>query len=202
MARKRSTAGDPEPTLEERIVQAARRCLERWGADKTSMDDVAGEAGVSRMTVYRAFGDKAKLITAVVVLEQELFLEQASEELDEQDTLEDQLATFAAIMARYEQRSPSQRTRDRLRISPERLAVIMTDHVEPVLRAVRDFLADYIEAAVQRGEVRSDVDVDEAAEWVARAFFAMKHFPSLSFKRDQPRSAAEFARRYIVRGLD
>jgi AcrR family transcriptional regulator len=49
----------------ERIIDAAERCFDRWGAAKTSIDDVANEAGLSRATVYRYFGNRSELITAV-----------------------------------------------------------------------------------------------------------------------------------------
>lgn len=48
-----------------RIVDAAERCFERWGAAKTSIDDVANEAGLSRATVYRYIGTRSELITAL-----------------------------------------------------------------------------------------------------------------------------------------
>lgn len=60
--------GDPPPTEElarERIVQAATRCLERSGAAKTSLSDVATEVGVTRQTVYRYFPNLTALLAAV-----------------------------------------------------------------------------------------------------------------------------------------
>jgi AcrR family transcriptional regulator len=49
----------------ERILDAAESCFERWGAAKTSIDDVANEAGLSRATVYRCIGNRSELITAL-----------------------------------------------------------------------------------------------------------------------------------------
>jgi AcrR family transcriptional regulator len=50
----------------ERIVAATLRCISRWGVGKTSLDDVAREAGVSRATVYRLFpGGRDGLFEAV-----------------------------------------------------------------------------------------------------------------------------------------
>src|SRR5258708_14404929 len=59
-------AGGPE----ERIVDAALRCLGRWGLAKTTVDDVAREAGVGRATLYRLFpGGREALLDAVVASE-------------------------------------------------------------------------------------------------------------------------------------
>lgn len=50
-----------------RIVEATLGCLARWGPAKTTLDDIARDAGVSRATVYRAFpGGKDAVIAAAV----------------------------------------------------------------------------------------------------------------------------------------
>lgn len=47
---------------EIKIVDAAIRCFERYGPQRTSMNDIAEEAGVSRRTLYRVFDDRSALI--------------------------------------------------------------------------------------------------------------------------------------------
>src|SRR5436305_275026 len=42
-------------TVEERILDAARVCCERWGINKVTVDDIATEAKISRATLYRLF---------------------------------------------------------------------------------------------------------------------------------------------------
>ena len=37
----------------ELLLDATERCFERYGIAKTTIDDIADEAGVSRGTVYR-----------------------------------------------------------------------------------------------------------------------------------------------------
>lgn len=59
-------AGVTEQGAEERILDAALTCLGRWGVAKTTLEDVAREAGCSRATIYRTVpGGKAALIGAV-----------------------------------------------------------------------------------------------------------------------------------------
>ena len=60
----RSHVGEPQRV---RIADAATRCVARRGVAKTTLDDVAREAGCSRATVYRTFpGGKEEVISAVV----------------------------------------------------------------------------------------------------------------------------------------
>ena len=48
------------------ILDAARRLFTTQGFDGVSMDQIAAEAGVSKLTVYSHFGDKETLFAAVV----------------------------------------------------------------------------------------------------------------------------------------
>ncbi len=43
--------------VRSRLLAATVVCLGRYGIAKTTVDDAAGEAGVSRATVYRTFPD-------------------------------------------------------------------------------------------------------------------------------------------------
>jgi AcrR family transcriptional regulator len=45
-----------------RIVEGARRCFERYGIQKTTIEDIAKAAGVSRPTVYKFFGGKMDIV--------------------------------------------------------------------------------------------------------------------------------------------
>ncbi len=48
-----------------RILEAARRVLAERGAEGTSIDAVASEAGVGKGTVFRRFGDRSGLFEAL-----------------------------------------------------------------------------------------------------------------------------------------
>jgi TetR/AcrR family transcriptional repressor of mexJK operon len=48
------------------ILEAARRLFTSQGFDGASMDQIAAEAGVSKLTVYSHYGDKETLFAAVV----------------------------------------------------------------------------------------------------------------------------------------
>lgn len=48
------------------ILNAARTLFERYGYRKTSMQDIAQAAGISRPTLYAAFADKEAVFSALV----------------------------------------------------------------------------------------------------------------------------------------
>src|SRR5690242_3313972 len=58
-----------------RILEAAFSCVADLGLGRTTMDDVARTAGVSRQTVYRYYASKEQLVMALVLREEEKFLD-------------------------------------------------------------------------------------------------------------------------------
>jgi AcrR family transcriptional regulator len=59
----------------DRVLDAAKRCCERWGVAKVTVDDIAAESGVSRATLYRLFpGGRDVLYEALRVRETEEFM--------------------------------------------------------------------------------------------------------------------------------
>jgi AcrR family transcriptional regulator len=58
---------------EERILDAATTLLVRWGYRKTTIDDVAREAGVGKGTIYLHWKDKNDLFRAAIWREQQRY---------------------------------------------------------------------------------------------------------------------------------
>ena len=56
----------PEGNERDKIVDAAIRCFERFGPQRTSMNDIADEAGTSRRTLYRQFDDRPALVAEIL----------------------------------------------------------------------------------------------------------------------------------------
>ena len=60
------------------ILEAARRRFLRFGARKTTMDEVAREAGCSRTTLYAHFRNKEDLYASLLEQDAEEFIQEAS----------------------------------------------------------------------------------------------------------------------------
>jgi AcrR family transcriptional regulator len=86
---------------ENSALDAALRCVARWGVAKTTLDDVAREAGVSRATLYREFrGGKATLLVALRDRELARMVSTVDEALAGAGTLEDLLVAGLTTAAR------------------------------------------------------------------------------------------------------
>jgi AcrR family transcriptional regulator len=58
---------DVSNPTKQRIIDAAKRCMTRWGTQKSSMNDIAREAGVSRNTLYCHFTNRDEVISATML---------------------------------------------------------------------------------------------------------------------------------------
>ena len=186
--------------VREQILRAARSCFLRFGTEKTSMSDVASAADLSRGTVYRYFKDRADLIEGVFGYESHLFHESMRKQLDSLGTLEEQVIECAGILASFEHDVASG-ARSRIDVSRERLALLLTSHSEPLLRDTIEFLVPYVEAGIERGEVRSDVNARRASEWIGRMLFTISSMPAVTFKGSDPKAWRRFFREHVLRGL-
>lgn len=71
-------AGRPPATdaeARQRIVEATARCVDRHGAAKTTLSDVATELGVTRQTVYRHFARVSDIIAEVAAQGADAFVD-------------------------------------------------------------------------------------------------------------------------------
>jgi len=68
---ERPSASDERTRRQERLLDAAATLLARWGYRKTTIDDVAREAGVGKGTIYLHWKDKNELFRAAILREQQ-----------------------------------------------------------------------------------------------------------------------------------
>ncbi|WP_457096902.1 TetR/AcrR family transcriptional regulator [Lysobacter sp. P5_B9] len=73
------------------ILEAAKRMFTGHGFERVSMDQIAAEAGVSKLTVYSHFGDKETLFSAAITAKCEEQLANGLFAVDPDSSLRDQL---------------------------------------------------------------------------------------------------------------
>lgn len=103
-----TTNGGVEPVVpaphggdqERSIIDAASRLMARWGVTKTTVGDIAQEAGCSRATVYRAFpGGKQQIMSTLGHDELHGYFDEAAALVDGEDDLEDALVLLVTAAA-------------------------------------------------------------------------------------------------------
>lgn len=181
-------AGD---TVTDRIAVAALRQFELFGMYRSTMEDIAKRAGVSRVTLYRRFPGKQQLAQAVVLNELEVFLAALDATLGDLPTADDKLAEGFVFTV------DALRTHvllNRLMESePESLMPFLTG--ELVVTTARDYLAQRL--AKDYDDNRGGEELLVAAELVARLVLSFLLTPATLVPLDDPAAARRFAVRYL-----
>jgi AcrR family transcriptional regulator len=196
VAERTATPGTAAAQLEARIVDAMLDCIGRWGIGKTTADDIARRAGISRATLYRAFpGGKDVAFEALLRHETARFFDAVTEPLARATTLEDTVAIGFVEAARFvEGHEPLQYllTHEPERVLPsfavtrlDRTFAIATAFTTPLLRP---YVADDDAAAV-------------GAEWLVRQFFSYVLVPTPALVLTDEAAVRRFVRTFIVPAL-
>jgi AcrR family transcriptional regulator len=163
-----------EDEAHRRIVEAATACIDRFGLAKTSLSNVATEAGVTRQTVYRYFPSLADILRAVAMAGVEEFAER----------MERHLATFgSAAEAAVESVVFAVRT---VPDEPYMGLLLQAGEADFFTAGVTSPLAFALGARVLRNlpvdwpavGVTSDEDLQGLAEILMRLFISFLQYPS------------------------
>lgn len=151
----------------ERIFEATYACIARYGIGKTSVEDAARQARLSRATVYRYFpGGKDELIRETIAWEVANFFRDLADALAGIDDLAGLIEEALVFAHRaVEEHAVLQRV---LATEPERLLPELTVEADRVLSLIKAFLLPYLE----REALRPGVEAPGAAEHVARMFLS------------------------------
>jgi AcrR family transcriptional regulator len=179
-----------------RLVDAALRCIARWGVAKTTLDDVAREAACSRATIYRAFpGGKESLVAAVVATELGRFRQRLVDRLEGAETLEDLLV--AGVNEAYRSMRDHAALQFVLAHEPELVLPGLTFHrLEFVLAAATSLAAPFLAPHV------GDEAARPVSEWLARIVLSYTLCPSDGYDLADEDATRRLVRSFVLPGID
>ncbi|NMO03698.1 TetR/AcrR family transcriptional regulator [Gordonia sp. TBRC 11910] len=196
MARRKTGNVLSEDVNEARnqIMSAAERVFAKYGVAKTTMDDIGREAGVSRPTVYRYFGDRDTLISALIEKRSRLLFTKARKFLLNQPTFADQFVEGLIYLVDRGRRDPLVR----LLVSPEhmQLATPILGSSGLAARLTAEMWEPVLDKAIERGEIRDDLDRAKMAEWIALVQFIL--VGRLDFDRPDDPAHREMLRTFAL----
>ena len=174
-----------EDVLFDRVAAAALEEFAEHGIRRTSMEDIARRAGVSRMTVFRRFASKQRLVEIVIAREVHRGMQELDLLWEGAETLEDRLVAGFEFAGRYVRGHP---LFDRLlRSEPEVLLPPLTLDGGPVLELYRSLIAHRLKAEVNAGRAAS-TDIDGVAEVIARLAISLLLTRDGTITLDDPHS--------------
>ncbi len=183
------------PAVRDRLLQATYDCVARWGINKTTVEDAASEAGVSRATVYRYFpGGRDELMSAVVGWEFARFFRRLYDEVHDAETLEEVMERGLLFARRAVlDHEVLQRV---LVTEPEVLFPRLTVEATQVHTLIAAFLTPYLE----RHGMASGPDRDAAAEFLSRMVLSYIASPG-RWDLEDPGQVALLVRSELLAGV-
>lgn len=161
----------------DRILVAAQACYGNIGVHKTTVEDVAHEAKVSRTTVYRYFNNRDELLTAVVFGETKYVIDIISTKLSEVEDLADFMVE-AMVIALEE--TPKMPMADAI-FSDDgtALASRLCFRSEEILALGTGLIATRFEQAQRDNKISAELNMVLLIEWVVRVLLSYLSSPSL-----------------------
>ena len=178
-------------------MRGAVRCVERSGVSGFSLEEVAGEAGVSRTSIYRYFPEgRAQLVqeTATWVLAR--FWAGIAESVSGYDSLEDRLVHGLVVGSGRIRRS---RIMANLMDPDLDELVEALQPAEPLVSGViRQYMTALIDMERESGRLRDGVSVPEAADYLTRMVLSVMASPAGVDLTDEGEARALVRREFLA----
>jgi len=191
--------GDADETS-ARVLAAAYEQFCRMGIQRSTMEDVARRAGVSRITVYRRFATKDALVEQVVRREFRRYFDRFLDEIGAAETAADRVVLGFVSSLRAIRDNPL--IGGLITTEPDLLVSSLINDGGATVATVRQFVAGQLRHEQRAGNVSSDLDVDYVAEMMVRISASFLAIPSRLIDLDDHDRLAALARRFLVPMLE
>ncbi len=129
--------------VRESLIQCADALFQRWGIRKTSLEDIAREAGKAKSSIYYYFPNKEAVIEAVVMAQANRIVGDIHKEIEGKNTAKEKLLAYVTTCFRETRRAASlfEVARGEIRTNPaliheimRRFRALQMEEVEGILR--------------------------------------------------------------------
>jgi len=147
-----------------KIVDGARRCFERYGIEKTTIEDIARAAGVSRPTVYKFFGGKMDIVDYIGFAELDKIQEVVRARVKHHSNFADMTTEAVVASVQVANGNPY------IRRFVEDLEVSAQSQLptSPYQEQARHRWESVMQRAQTSGELAADLDPADVVNWLSR----------------------------------
>lgn len=174
----------------QEILAAANRCFERSGLKGASISDICKEAGISPGHLYYYFQSKDAIIATL----SEAWLSRTRERFEGLSALEGNVAAALVVeIGRLAPSGPNSGTELVFEILAESTRnPAMGEIIQAHSRSLRAIIADVLRTGQKRGDVRADLDVEQAATVAVAVVDGLKALSLRAPQADRQPAAALF----------
>jgi len=195
LAAPERSGAPPAEGVAARAIQATLACIARHGVAKTTIDDIAREAGCSRATLYRYFASKQDLIGATLRSEADRVTTAARDAADASSSLEDAVVAVLGTVGRA-------------LAEHEALRFVVTNEWELLLPHLtfsggdRFLAASGAAIAPMLARFLGTARAERAGEWIARVGLSLWLSPTAPCALTDPACLRAYVRSFVLPALD
>jgi len=182
----------------EMILEAARKRFQRFGYSKTTMDEIAGDAGISKGTIYLYFESKEDIFNELLAGEARDMERYLYRKVKDEESVLRQLEMIFAGALDYLERHPfldSILSRDVDIVSPRILK-----HVFKVEERYVSVIEEYVRRGIDKGELEH-FNPRITAYILYKIFEAFSYASTLKEEDFNKKDTLEIVRHVIAKGL-
>ncbi len=187
---------DDHDEMTTRVLDGAYEQFCLIGIRRSTMEDVARRAGVSRITVYRRFATKDALVEHVVRREFHRYFAQFVRDIQQAKTAADRVVVGFVSALQAIRRNPL--IGGLMAIEPDVLVPSLVSDGGQTLATVQRFVAGQLRREQQARTVSADVDVELVAELMTRVSASFLLTPSQVIDLDDDEQVRAVARQFLV----
>lgn len=162
--------------VKKAILDAAKRVFQKWGLNKTTMQDIAEEAGKGKSTLYYYYKSKEEIFEAFVVEEQATLVKKTKEAISNIDSPRKKIARFIATILKY--------TKDTVSVYPLLVGEIKAnrDFIENLINKIsweeKEIILDILRDGVKTGDFSflEERELETAANAMLKLLRTLVHF--------------------------
>lgn len=152
------------------IVNSAETIFTRFGYHKTSMDDIAKEAGIGKGTIYYYYKSKEDILLELVNYYHELLKKKVNEEMEKKNSFEEKFQVLIELPMMY--------AVNKYPVYFEALSTPSKSLLEKINQfkkhsrtVLKERIISLIDEAKKNHQIREDISIVELAEMLVRWFF-------------------------------
>ena len=190
------TKGEAVPKdYSEVVVDAAIRCINKFGIEKTTIEDIAKEAKLGRTTVYRTYRNRNEILDAILLKRVKEIGEELAPIFSSYKSFDECLIKGSIITIKYTRQNKvlftliehaTDRGVDHFFVSPD----------SPVQELTLALYGPAFRSARKQGLLRKDLNDKDLATWLRAVHLIL-------FLRDDldERGQARFLKKFLVRSI-
>ncbi|MFD4430630.1 TetR/AcrR family transcriptional regulator [Nocardia sp. NPDC058497] len=187
---------DDSDSVESRILDAALVQFGHVGVKKTTIEDIARQAGVDRATVYRRIGSRDDVVSAVFAREVARVLADLTCLPKQHDNLDDLVADVLVTVVRRWREHPL--VNRLLLLEPERVLPRLTNDGATTIALSIATTESILLEAIAAGQLVEPPDLSARTEVLCRVVHSMILAPSGVLPLSTDEELRDFARTHLV----